>query len=172
MARYDAATASCDIYSFKEGLLSAVAHDLRLRAGGLVIEVSPEGQVVATVDARTIRVEAHMKNGKETGRPSAADSREIEVNLRDKVLDVGRYPEIVFRSTAQVTRPSGRTFTGTLSLHGQVRPLTVTTEITAAGETAILTIDHTEFGILQFRALLGSLRVQTTVRVVVHVPTH
>src|SRR4051812_4209200 len=39
--RIDPASAECLVYTFKEGLLSAVAHDLKIRVERFEIEVTP-----------------------------------------------------------------------------------------------------------------------------------
>ena len=99
MTSYDSSTAECCVFTFKEGLLSPVAHDLRLRVTRFEIEV---GDVVnASFDATSLVVDAPMKDGRENPSAlTAADKTKIAGQIRDDVLHASRHPQITFRSRA------------------------------------------------------------------------
>jgi polyisoprenoid-binding protein YceI len=178
MPTYDATTATCHVFTFKEGVLSAVAHDLRIRVERFTIELDEAaGTVVARVFASSLRVDCAMKDGREDfDALSDRNKREIEGNIVDEVLHAKRHPEIVFRST-KIEGLEGigadgdeRRIDGTLSLHGTDRPLRVTARRQAGRWTAEVELRQPDFGIKPYSAMLGTLKVRPVVRVRVSVP--
>jgi hypothetical protein len=163
MPRYDASRAEVLVFTFKEGLLSAVAHDLKLKVTSLWVDV--EGtQVRAELDASSLRVVTPMKEGAEN--PGALPKlvySEIEKNAANDVLDAKRHPRITFTSTA-ITETE---VVGQLSLHG------VTHELRGkrTGTTAEFSFDQRDFGLKPYSAMLGTLKVKPVVRVKVTLPT-
>ena len=159
MARYDASSAEILVFTFKEGLLSAVAHDLKLKATKFTLEV--EGTTAKLeLDARSLRVVTAMKGGVEaTSAISASKFGEIEQSAADDVLEVKRFPFIEFVST-QVSQTE---VVGKLTLHGQSRDVRGTRN----GNSAEFRLDQRTFGIKPFSAMLGALKVkpEVTIRV-------
>ena len=49
MALYDASNAECHIYTYKEGVLSAIAHDLKIKVTSFRIDVSEGGESVVPI---------------------------------------------------------------------------------------------------------------------------
>lgn len=172
MPTYDATTATCQVFTFKEGVLSAVAHDLRLRVERFTIDLDEAaGTVQATFSAGSLRVDCAMKNGREDfDALSDRNRREIEGNIVDDVLHAKRHPEIVFRSTKLAGEGNERRLEGTLSLHGAERPLRVTARRQAGQWVAEVELGQPDFGIKPYSAMLGTLKVQPIVRVRVSVP--
>ncbi len=162
MARYDASTAEILVFTFKEGLLSAVAHDLKLRVSTGTVEV--EGtQVRADFDAGSLRLVAPMKDGAEN--PTAIPRLvygEVEKNTAKDVLDAKRYPAITFTSS-QITDTE---VVGQLTLHGQTREV----RGRRSGRTAEFSLDQRDFGIKPFSAMLGTLKVKPVITVKVTLP--
>jgi polyisoprenoid-binding protein YceI len=176
MPTHDATTATCHVFTFKEGVLSAVAHDLRLRVERFSITIDEAaGTVEARFSAGSLRVDCAMKGGREDfDALSDRNKREIEGNIADDVLHARRHPEIVFRSTTLegggVGEGDERCIEGTLALHGRERPLRVTARRQAGRWTAEIELSQPDFGIKPYSAMLGTLKVQPTVRVRVSVP--
>lgn len=172
MPTFDATTATCHVFTFKEGVLSAVAHDLRLRVERFAIELDEAaGSVRARFSADSLRVDCAMKAGHEDhGALSDRNKREIEGNLVSDVLHARRHPEIAFRSTTIEGEGDERRITGTLALHGTERPLTVTARRQAGRWVAEVELRQPDFGIKPYSAMLGALKVQPGVRVRVSVP--
>lgn len=176
MPTFDATTATCQVFTFKEGVLSAVAHDLRIRVERFTIDVDEAaGTVRATFAAGSLRVDCAMKNGREDfDALSDRNRREIEGNITGDVLHAKRHPEIVFRSTRVTTGIEGegdeRHIEGTLALHGAERPLRVTARRQAGKWVAEVELRQPDFGIKPYSAMLGTLKVQPIVRVRVSVP--
>ena len=161
---HDASTAECLVYTFREGLLSAVGHDLCLRVERFAVEVTGDAQAPAILgrfDAASLRP---------TGDVSPADARKIERNAAEDVLDARRFPTIEFRSTRVVRDGERARIDGTLSLHGHTRPLSFDATADAAAWRAEVRLDQRDFGIAPFSAMLGTLRVRPDVLVRIAVP--
>jgi hypothetical protein len=162
MARYDASSVEVLVFTFKEGLLSAAAHDLKLKVGRLSVEV--EGTAVqAELEAGSLRVVSPMKDGRENeGAIPRMLYGEIEKNTSTGVLDVARYPTIRFVSSAI----SQTEVIGQLTLHGQSHEV----RGKRTGNSAEFSFDQRDFGIKPFSAMLGALKVKPVVTVRVTVP--
>jgi hypothetical protein len=176
MPTHDATTATCHVFTFKEGVLSAVAHDLRIRVERFTIEIdAAAGTIHARFFADSLRVECAMKAGREDFVAlSDRNKREIEGNIVDEVLHARRYPEIVFRSTRGEAGRGGEAdelrIEGMLALHGSERPLRATARRQAGRWIAEVELRQPDFDIKPYSAMLGTLKVQPTVRVRVSVP--
>jgi hypothetical protein len=165
MKRYDQDNAACWVFTFKEGLLSPVAHDLKLRVTRFWIEL--DEQIEARFDAGSLVVETPMKDGREN--PSAlsdADKLKIAGQIRSDVLHSQRYPEITFRSSSWVERADGGyDVQGALSLHGETRSITARSSLQGGRQNLSYQLMQPDFGIAPFRALLGTLKIRADVRV-------
>jgi hypothetical protein len=150
-----------EVFTFKEGFLSRVAHDLKIRVGELRVELA-DG-VRATVDPRSLRVVCAMKKGKESRSLSRLEVGEIERNIRDVVLQADRFPEIVF----EAEQVSPELVAGTLQLHGTSRPIELRFRAENGWRVAEVQLDQRDFGITPYQAMMGALRVQPVVTVVV-----
>lgn len=168
---------SLRVFTFKEGLLRGVAHDLQLRAHELELTlVGPPSQPEAVrlhVDPRHLRVVCAMQDGRED--PSAlspGDRAKIERTMADHVLHPERYPKISFHSTSITwSSPNRAIIHGELRLHGTQRSLSA--EIVRQGDRWVTEVDlhQPDYGIKPYSAMLGSLKVQPRVRVQVDAPT-
>lgn len=172
MPSYDATTSTCHVFTFKEGVLSAVAHDLRIRVERFTIDVDEAaGTVRATFSASSLRVDCAIKHGREDfDALSDRNRREIEDDIVGDVLHARRYPEIVLRSGRIEGEGDVRHIEGTLSLHGTERPLRATARREAGRWVAEVELRQPDFGIKPYSAMLGTLKIQPIVRVRVSVP--
>jgi hypothetical protein len=166
MPFFGPATASCEVFTFREGVLAAVGHDLKLRVQRFEIEVE-RSRVSARFDAASLRVVAAMRSGKEdAGALSDRDRQEIERNVAREVLEAHRFPEVSFASTQVLP---GR-IRGTLSLHGREQAGEFPFEEISRRCVARIDLDVRQFGIRPYTAMLGALRVAPIVHVVVSTP--
>src|ERR1700754_215374 len=118
MANYDATTAQVWVFSYKEGLLSKVAHDLKHRVTSFSIKVDPRGQIEADIDASSLRVECVMKDGREsTTELTGDDKAEIEGQVIKDVLHADVHPRIRFRSTQVLETPEGLQIRGDIVIN-------------------------------------------------------
>ncbi len=162
--RLDADSAECLVHTSKEGLLSAIAHDLEIRVTSFTIDVHDAAwQLAARFDPRSLRVVGA------SGPLSDGDKRTIEGNIVRDVLHADRFREISFTSDHATANGDEFRIAGTLTLHGTARPLTVTARRESGRWVAAARLHQPDFGIRPYTAMLGTLRVQAdvTVRVVV-----
>lgn len=168
MPSFSAQNAECLVFTFKEGLLSPVAHDLRLQVTRFSVDVDAgAGSVTATFDASSLVVDSPMKDGAENPSAlSAADKHKIAAQIRDDVLETRKHPEVAFRSRSLRQRSDGGyDFDGDLSLHGVTRSLAGATQLVNGRQVLELTLHQPDFGITPYKAMLGALKIQADVRV-------
>jgi len=159
MPTYDPSRADCRVFTFKEGLLSAVAHDLEIDVTAFEVVLSDDGsEVSATFDPRSLRVIDAVVDGRRSpGTLSDKDKRKIEANIVDKVLHAKKHPEIRFTSTDV----HDREIAGELELHGRKRSVRLTRD----GDTAITRLHQPDFGIEPYSAMLGALKIKPDIEV-------
>jgi hypothetical protein len=176
MATFDAGSADCRVFTFKDGALSALAHDLELRVTRLAIEVQQSGRdhtVTATFDASSLVVVHALKNGQPTDQLSESDRRKIEKTIVSDVLDVRKHPQIRFEATAVAQRfPGGDGFvlTGQLTLQGRRRTMGLQARPHNGRMTVEATVHQPDFGIRPYSALLGALKLRPDVQVRISLP--
>lgn len=149
------------ILTFRDGLLSRLAHDLRLDVTEVVVEVEGD-QIVATIDASSLRVDTAMKRGQpHPGALSASDQAKIEATIRDDVLRSPQHPQIVFRSES-VRKAS---VAGTLTIGGRSQGVRLQFRDLADQRVAEVRLDQRAFGITPYRAMGGTLKLKPEVLV-------
>jgi YceI-like domain len=164
MPRFDQTNAECSIFTFKEGLLSSVAHDLRIAVTRFELALDG-GSLTARFDATSLRVDTPMKDG--APNPSAlgaADKEKIAAQIRDDVLHSSRFPEAVFRSTSLTAQgDGGYEVAGELTLHGVTKEVRVRSHLVSGRQEVELRLHQPDFGITPYRAMLGTLKIQPDV---------
>ncbi len=172
MPKFDAKSAEVLLFSYKDGLLAKVAHDLKMRVDEFSIDVADDlSSVKATFQANRVSVLTAMKDGRDDqGTLSDGDKKKILANISDDVLASRRYPTVSFESTGVREQGNTRVVTGNLTLHGQTRSVTATVREDGAHWTTDVTLQQTQFGIKPYNALMGALKVKDDVRVTVRVP--
>jgi len=167
---YDASTAECLVFTYKDGLLSRVGHDLKLRCDRFTVDLDDE-HVQATFDAGAWTCLAALKNGRENpGALSDKDKRQILENMRKSVLEPDRHPEIRFVSTELGREGNALRVRGDLTLCGTTRSISATARRVSGTWVAEVDLDQTHFGIKPFTALMGTLKVKPGVKVRLTVP--
>jgi polyisoprenoid-binding protein YceI len=164
--------ASCEVLTFRAGLLSPVAHDLVLRVTVFEISVVPESRAVgARFDPASLRVVTAMRDGRPLPRAlSDSNKREIESTIESTVLRTHLFPEIHFASKAAVPREYGYDACGMLTLAGATRELAFAVRREAGRLAAECWLHQPDFGIRPYTAMLGALRVKADVLVRVSIP--
>ena len=168
MSQCDATSAECYIYTFKEGLLSKMAHDLKIKVTGFKIDYDEGSKSLsARFDAKSLRVECCMKDGVESpGTLSDSDKGKIAKEIVSKVLHADEYPEIVF--SADNVGESG--VAGTLTLHGVEQPVSGRASRSDGKMQAEFMLHQPDFGIKPFSAMMGTLKVKPDVTIKVAIP--
>lgn len=159
--RIDPESSRITVLVFKSGLFSAFAHDHTIEARGLQGEVrtAPEARVELRVETSRLRV---------LDPQLSADKRaEVQQAMEGpKVLDIARFPQILFRSTSieQISPDSWRV-TGQLTLHGQTQTITLTVNEQTGiyrGQTAL---HQRDFGMKPISLFGGTVKVKDEVRI-------
>jgi hypothetical protein len=167
MPRYDSSTAEVLVFTFKEGMLSAVAHDLKLKVMKFTLELDlAAGHTKGEFDAGSLKLICPMKDGQDN--PSALPSilhPQVQENIMTAV-DAKKHPRIAYEATTI----SDTEVAGTLTLHSKTRPLRGKRHDTATHIVAEFRFDQRDFGIKPFSAMLGTLKVKPEVVVRVTVP--
>ena len=159
------------VFTFKEGLLSAIAHDLKIRVTAHEVAIDDERAVTATFDASSLRVVCARKDGHDSPRAlSDSDKKSIERTIVDEILEAKRFPQIRFASTSVEREGEGYRVRGDLTLRGVTRAIGFTTRVENGAKVAEVTLHQPDFGIKPYRAMLGTLKLQPDVRVRVEVP--
>jgi polyisoprenoid-binding protein YceI len=156
----DTKASSITVRVFKAGLLSAFGHDHDMEAPIAAGSVDVEArQVELRVNAATLRVRD----------PKASESDRAEIQktmLGPQVLDTQQYPEIIFRSTsADRGEQGGWAVHGSLTLHGQTRPVTVTVKEENGHYAGFAVLKQSDFGIRPIKVAGGSVRVKDELRI-------
>ena len=156
----DSHKSSLTVHVFKSGLFSAFGdnHEVRAIASGSVAG-GDQPAVEIAVNARQMTVLD----------PDLAPAKRAEVQKRmlgPDVLDVAKFPEIHFKSTAVRPLGEGRwRVEGVLALHGHSVPLSF--EVTGAKERfhGSATVSQRAFGIQPISAGGGTVNVKDEVKV-------
>lgn len=154
------------VFTFKDGALSALAHDLKLQAMVGHVELD-ETKASAVIDARSLVVVSPQREGRDA--PSLLPQlayREIEKNTANDVLHAAKHPEIRFETSAV----NDGAVEGRLTLHGHTRAIRCARADDAAHLGLTVRLDQRDFGIVPYRAMLGTLKVQPHVEIRVQVP--
>jgi hypothetical protein len=156
-----------NVYTFKAGVLAVAAHDLHLRLDEFSIELEGES-VRAELPLERLRVLGPVEGGvTRTGRYSAAQVAEIETAMRGEILRVAEHP--VARFTGRAKEKSGWEVEGELELAGARAALAL--KLGRAGDrwTGKVELRPSRWGIREYRALMGAIRLQDRVRLEVAV---
>jgi polyisoprenoid-binding protein YceI len=156
----------------KTGVGSFAGHEHDVAAPAL------RGQVVADLEdlpRSSVDIEANARAMRVTGDEPAQDARKVQQTMSGaKVLDVGRFPIIRFRSrevTGKRVSPDryDLSVAGELSLHGATKPMTVPIQLEVRGDTLTgtgkMAVKQTDFGIEPVSAGGGLVKVEDAVTV-------
>jgi polyisoprenoid-binding protein YceI len=155
----------------RDGLAASAGHDLTIEptrwSGELAVN---ENDAPAGLDVRLDLTSLVVSDGTGGLKPlTDKDKRDIISNAR-KVLGVDRFPEATFGDVTFKPGSGGGTIAGTLTLHGQSRPVTL--QVTETGPDryhATTQVVQSAFGIKPYSGFFGALKVSDAVNVEVDV---
>ncbi len=152
------------VFTFKEGLLSRVAHDLRLELQTGAIALDGES-VRAEVALEGLRVNGVMRDGVlQQGVLDAGQRSQIERAARTEVLATSSHPYATYVGRATPAL-AGFRVEGELSLSGHKRPLSFAVSTKDGAYVTSFEIVPSQFGIEPYKAMLGAIRLKDRVRI-------
>jgi len=166
------AAGTLHVFTFKEGLLSAIAHDLEVTVERFEISWDDaRTRVTATFDATSLRVLHPVVHGRPSpGTLSPRDLAKIESNIAADVLRVRAHREVRFESTSIAPQGEGFVIRGALTLAGRTNEIRA--DVVREGDRYVteVVIDQPRWGIAPYSAMMGTLKIKHEVRVRVRVP--
>jgi len=169
------------IYTFKEGLLSKLAHDLLIDVTNFKVNVNvPEkgfssGNLDLELQANSLKVICALKEGeRQPDTLKEKDIADIERDTAKKVLHPDKYPTVNFCSKEILEKPGlsykldedGYHVKGELSLHGVTKPVEFNIKITNGKNlTGMITLLQKDYGIKPFKAMLGTLKIKNEINI-------
>ena len=167
---FAAGQAECLIFTFKDGIMQRLAHDLKLRVAKLSLTLDGEQSVRATFDAGSVTAVCYRKDGADDPSAADADLRTIEGIARGEILQSAQHPEITFDSTRITRTDAGYTVDGALTIKGKSKDVAVAVKRDGERYLGELSIDQRDFDIKPYSAMFGTLRIQPVLKIVVEVP--
>ena len=158
------------VQAFASGFLSAIGHDPKIAIRDLKGEIhfGP-----AHIEKSTMHLVIRADSLTVTDNVSDKDRRDIEGDMRGKVLETDKYPEIVF-DVSDVSPnnanngPTVVTLNGQLSLHGATRPQKVPATIVVTGNMlrafGEFPLRQSNYNIKPVSAVGGALKVKDEVK--------
>jgi hypothetical protein len=172
MRQFDQSSAVCQVFTYKEGLFSPFAHDLRITVSSFVITVGDENRFIdARFDAESLRVDCAMVDG--TERPdllSTWEKEEINRNIIMDVLDTRRYKDIILKSSSVTKENSAYRVNAALTLHGIMRDVTFLVTSVLKHYVADVHLILPDFGIKPFSTLFGAVRIRPDILIRAVIP--
>ncbi len=155
--------ATFHVFTFKEGLLARLAHDLRLSVHDFSVTLQG-GAVKATFRLGSLAVDgvAHG-DAVDSKALSESDKQKIHGSMLEDVLQTRAHPEARFEGRARATGPQRFVVEGRLHLHGREQQVQVPLVHQGDTLTTSVTFEPSRFGIPPFKALAGAIRLQDRV---------
>jgi polyisoprenoid-binding protein YceI len=157
-----------EVYTTREGALSAIGHDLLLDVG--TFEVVLDGNdVTAQIDSSSLKVAGTVGANGDVSRPglSKFERGKVEKSIVKDVLHAKKHPTIRFEGTFD---PESGQVTGELSLHGKSHSLAIDVANDGGAFRGDVVLHQPDFGIQPYKAFMGALKVAADVTVRFELP--
>jgi polyisoprenoid-binding protein YceI len=160
------------VQAFASGFLSAFGHDPKIAIRDLKGEIHFDP---AHIEKSTMHLVIRADSLSVTDNISDKDRRDIEGDMRAKVLETDKYPEIIFDvSGVTVNKTEGGqsnvTLNGELTLHGVTRPQKVPATLAVTGDMlrafGEFPLRQSAYNIKPISAVGGGLKVKDEVKFV------
>ena len=180
VARYriDASQSKFVVHAFAGGLLSALAHNHNIA----VRDFTGEAQFTyVTFEPASLSLSVKADSLTVIDKVSQKDRTDIERTMREEVLETGKYPEILFKSTRVSATKLGEgkyraRISGNLALHGETHAVEIDAEIElganslrARGE---IPLKQTRFNIKPVSIAGGTIKVKDEVKLSFDIIAH
>jgi polyisoprenoid-binding protein YceI len=158
------------VQAFASGLLSAFGHNPKIEIRDLKGEIHFDP---AHIETSTMHLVIRADSLTVADNISDKDRRDIENDMREKVLETAKYPEIVFDVSGVTVNKANNsqtnvTLNGQLSLHGLTRGQKVPATLAETGDMlrafGEFSLRQTDYGIKPVSAVGGGLKVKDEVK--------
>jgi polyisoprenoid-binding protein YceI len=168
--RIDAGQSKFTVKAFAGGLLSGFAHDHNIAIRDFTGETA---FTYVTVSPASLQMTIKAGSLTITDKVSDSDRQKIQTTMRNEVLEVEKYPEIILKSTNVVATRTGEghydaTISGELTLHGVTRSVSIPARLVfnadhmrARGE---FSLRQTHYGIKPVSIAAGTIKVKDEVK--------
>jgi polyisoprenoid-binding protein YceI len=157
----DANASRFTVRAFASGMLSMMGHSPTIAIRKFTGEA--EYDPVAPAQA-SLRVAIRADSLDVTDDISGKDRREIESTMQEKVLEISKYPEIVFEAKGASDSQNRITMNGSLTLHGETQRLPVTAQVNLLGDmlrmTGEFSIQQSDYNIPLVSVAGGALKLK------------
>lgn len=167
--KWDGTGVTMEVFTYKEGLLSKIAHDLRIVAPNPQVQFDGES-LKARIDLRELQIASAQKDGRDSPSLSDGDKKKILKSLHKDSLKTGRHPEAVYEAVARFPDDTHAELQGKLTLHGTTRDLPISLSKKDGRWVGEVVIQQPDFGIKPFSAMLGALKIKPAVRITFSAP--
>ncbi len=159
------------VYTFKEGLLSKLAHDLLIDVTDFKVNVDVPGTGFASgsleleIQTNSLKVICALKDGERTDALKEKDIADIEKDMGGKVLHPDKYPTANFRSKSIQGKEGGYKISGDLSLHGVTKSIDFDIDTNGENLKGMITLLQKDYGIKPFKAMMGTLKIKNEINI-------
>jgi polyisoprenoid-binding protein YceI len=145
----------------KTGLLSVAGHEhwVNVPISSGVLNDSANPRIEFQVEAARMEVKPDPK-------VDAKTTADVQKAMQDNVLEPAKYPQISFRSSRIEKQGEGQwQVTGELSLHGAMKPVSLSVKRDGEAYTGRTVIRQTDFGIKPVTAAAGAVKVKNELEI-------
>ena len=152
------------VFTFKDGVLARMAHDLRIHLDRF--EITLDGEAVrGEFDLKTLVVDGPVEDGVVQLDGYDADKKgEVHKAMHEEVLRSGQFPTASFVGRA-LPKGEGFQVSGDLALAGKTAPLAFDVRKEGDKYRAEFELEPSRWGIAQYKALLGAIKLKDVVRI-------
>jgi polyisoprenoid-binding protein YceI len=158
------AKGTIQVFTFKDGILARAAHDLQFHLQ--TFDIGLEGQdVTAELPLKSLAVDGPVEGG--VVRPEQYDAgkrADVEKAMHGEVLHTDKNPVARFTGKA-LPQGDGFAVSGDLELAGRTAPLSFDVSNQGGTYRGTFELQPSRWGIAQYKALLGAIRLKDVIRV-------
>ncbi|MFT5354395.1 MAG: polyisoprenoid-binding protein YceI [Polyangiales bacterium] len=162
--KWDGTGVTMEVFTYKDGLLSKIAHDLRIVVPNPRVQFDGES-IKVRIDLRNLQVASAQTDGRDDPSLSDGDKKKILKGLNKEALRTDRHPEAIYEAKARFPDQTSAELEGKLTLHGTTRDLRISLVRKDERWCGEVLIHQPDFGIKPYTAMFGALKVKPDVRV-------
>jgi polyisoprenoid-binding protein YceI len=157
--------------AFATGLLASLGHNPSFA----IRQFAGEAKFAADApEQASVRIVVQSGSLELSDQVSEKDRREIEKTTRDEVLEIARFPEIVFEASNPTMSKGGEgvywaNINGKLTLHGVTQPQQITAQVSISGNqlraNGEFTVRQSGYGIKLVSVAAGAMKIKDDVKV-------